>query len=40
MTHEMKKMKSIYYSDEILIKSPEGRNIHLITVSSNDEITE
>jgi hypothetical protein len=30
-------MKGLYYKDEILIKTPQGRPIHLLTVSSNDE---
>ena len=33
-------MKSIYYCDEVLIKSPEGRNVRLVTVSSAEGVTE
>jgi len=31
---ETKSIKTIYYKDEILIKSPEKRPIHLLTVTS------
>lgn len=33
---ESKLLKNIYYKDEIMIRSPEGRSVHLLTVSSND----
>ncbi len=31
--------KNIYFHKEVLIKSPEGRNINLLTISSYDRIT-
>lgn len=30
-------MKNVYYKDEVIIKSNEGRSVHLLTVSSNDD---
>lgn len=34
---EVKLLKNIYYKDEIIIKSPEGRSVHLLTVTSVDD---
>ena len=34
---EAKSLKNIYYKDEILIKSYEGRSVHLLTLSSNGD---
>ena len=34
---ESKNMKNIYYKDEVMIKSYEGRLVHLLTVSSNSD---
>ena len=34
---EAKLIKSIYYKDEIMIKTTEGRSVHLLTVTSNDD---
>jgi hypothetical protein len=33
-------MKSVYYCDEVLIRSPEGRRIHLVTLTSSEGETE
>lgn len=30
-------MKAVYFHDEILINSVEGRPLHLLTISSNDQ---
>ncbi len=38
--NEAKKIKSVYYCDEVLIRSPEGRRIHLVTVTSSEGETE
>jgi hypothetical protein len=40
LANEAKKMKSVYYCDEVLIRSPEGRRIHLLTVTSSEGETE
>ena len=29
--------KNIYYHDEVCIRSPQGRPLHLLTISSHDE---
>jgi len=33
---EVKNNKNVYYKDEVIIKSCEGRPVHLLTVSSHD----
>ena len=30
-------LKGVYFHDEILVKSVEGRPLHLLTISSNDQ---
>lgn len=32
-----KTYKNIYYHDEVCIRSPQGRSLHLLTISSHDE---
>ena len=34
---ELKSLKNIYFKDEIAIKTVEGRSVHLLTVSSNED---
>jgi hypothetical protein len=34
---EMRNNRNIYYKDEIMIRSPQNRPIHLLTVSSFDD---
>jgi len=34
---DAKLMKGVYYKDEIMIKTPGNRSIHLLTISSADD---
>ena len=34
LNKEAKAVKGLYYKDEVMIRSPQGRSIHLLTVSS------
>jgi hypothetical protein len=34
---DAKLLKAVYYKDEIMIKTPGNRSIHLLTITSSDE---
>jgi hypothetical protein len=40
ISKEVKTLKNIYYRDEIMIRSPQGRAVHLLTLSSHDHKAE
>lgn len=40
MAIEVKKNKTIFYDDEILVFSSEGRKVHVVTVTGNEEGSE